>query len=288
VLEPSGKAVFVSKPGDEIGNTMRDEPMKYLYLDIVAFSRNRPTEAQADIIQALNDLVIKALSTHLIAPEKALFLPTGDGMCIALKEASNAYDIHLRIAITILQLVEHRNKVMEEGDHRRFDVRIGVNEETDILYTDINSRMNVAGQGINLAQRIMDAGDKGHILVGSKVFETVANRERYRREDFRSFPAIIKHGREITIYQFIQQGHEGLNLEIPTSEVRRQELEKNLREIADLKQEAEVMRRENQEHEKRRTQYFRGVDTVFTILFFSIVLLVVYGLGASFFGWWPR
>ena len=92
---------------------------------------------------------------------------------------------------------------------RKFEVRIGINENVDNLITDINGNRNVAGAGINMAQRVMSQADAGQLLVGKIVYETLTYRERYMQA-FRSYVARIKGGITIPVHQFIEQGHNGL------------------------------------------------------------------------------
>ena len=62
---------------------------------------------------------------------------------------------------------------------RKFDVRIGVNENVDNLIFDINDRANLTGAGINYARRIMDYADGGNILISQTVYERLSQREKY-------------------------------------------------------------------------------------------------------------
>ena len=83
------------------------------------------------------------------------------------------------------------------------------------LITDINHRRNLAGRGINVAQRIMDFADGNQILVGYSVYDRLRSREKYVG-CFREFPdAKDKHGNKVPIYQFIASSDLGLNKDIP-------------------------------------------------------------------------
>src|SRR5438876_10940737 len=101
-----------------------------------------------------------------------LFIPTGDGLCIALinTEGRYRYDIHMLVALNILESLEDYNR-SQPDEMRRFHVRIGINSNEDNLINDINARPNLAGAGISLASRIMDKADGSQILVGESVFE---------------------------------------------------------------------------------------------------------------------
>jgi hypothetical protein len=98
---------------------------------------------------------------------------------------------------------------------RQFEARIGINANVDNLVVDVNGRKNLAGAGINLAQRVMSTADGNQIMVGQPVFETLVQREKYLGA-FRPYPARIKHGIILPVYQFVEEGHEGLSLEVPS------------------------------------------------------------------------
>ena len=81
---------------------------------------------------------------------------------------------------------------------------------------DINGSRNVAGDGINMAQRIMSLADGNQILVSSSVFATLGIREKYFHLSFRELPRTkIEHGIELSTYQFIGSDCVGLNVDIP-------------------------------------------------------------------------
>ncbi|MBU1708195.1 hypothetical protein KKB28_09845, partial [bacterium] len=117
--------------------------------------------------------------------------------------------------LTFLAKIHQHNETTQDS-MRKFDIRIGINENVDNIITDINGRQNVAGAGINMAQRVMSCADARQLLVGQMVFETFANRERYMHA-FRSYHAHIKHGLVIPVHQFIEEGHDGLSHEVPNA-----------------------------------------------------------------------
>jgi hypothetical protein len=98
---------------------------------------------------------------------------------------------------------------------RQFQVRVGINANVDNLVVDVNGETNIAGAGINHAQRVMNAGDGNQILVGQSVFETLIQREKYLN-GFRSYTAQIKHKIDLPVYQFVSPGHRGLNTDAPS------------------------------------------------------------------------
>ncbi len=184
---------------------------KYIFLDIVGYSYQRTVEAQTDIIDAMNNAVRKAVASLEITKDSRVLLPTGDGVCVALLDVKDPFDIHLQLALRILELVDKYN-LSQKDKMRQFQVRVGVNENIDNLITDINGNKNVAGAGITEAQRIMDQGNGGNILVGRTVFEQLRQRENYMTK-FRKHPAIIKHNIKLDIYQFVDFSIKHLNSE---------------------------------------------------------------------------
>lgn len=128
--------------------------VQYVFVDVVGFTDHRSAEAQSDVVRALNDIVRKAIAAQIEPSEKQVLIPTGDGIAVALINASD-FDIHLKIGLEILKLASEHN-AKEERTDRRFQLRVGVNENIDNVIMDINDRVNVAGAGISMAQRIMD------------------------------------------------------------------------------------------------------------------------------------
>jgi|ERR1043166_623586 class 3 adenylate cyclase len=187
--------------------------IKYVYLDIVGYTVDRSVDAQSDIITALNKIVTYSLEAHKVEEKQRILIPTGDGICIALIDLLRPFDIHLRIAREILiQLDTHNAGLTDEM--REFEVRIGLNENVDNLITDINGKQNVAGRGINMAARIMNNGDAGHILVSDQVFTTLQAREQYLAS-FRPYAFRTKHGEDFRLYQYLEENVSWLNLKVP-------------------------------------------------------------------------
>jgi len=197
--------------------------IKYIFLDIISFTNNRSVEAQADLIGYLNSVVTKTLEKHNLATDQdnilpkshgqSILIPTGDGICIALIDVGDDYDIHLQVAIDILALIyKHNSETSDEM--RKFEVRIGLNENVDNLVTDINGNQNVAGMGINMAQRTMSQADGSQILVSRATYETLFAREQYMKS-FRKYKAKAKHDLEFDVYQYIDEDKTGLNTKTP-------------------------------------------------------------------------
>lgn len=187
--------------------------IRYVFLDVVGFTRNRSVEAQSDIIANMNTIASKSKSNCGLADNDVILLPTGDGICVAIINPVMVYDIHVQVALNILESIYNHNKETED-EMRRFNIRVGLNENVDNLLTDINEQQNVAGAGINTASRIMGFADADQIMVSVNVHETLVHREKYMNA-FKTFRASIKHGYTINVYQLILKEQKGLNIGVP-------------------------------------------------------------------------
>ncbi|MBM2838431.1 MAG: hypothetical protein HW415_1056 [Deltaproteobacteria bacterium] len=188
------------------------ERLKYIFLDIVKYTK-RSVEAQSDVIKELNKAVKDSVKKNGLQLENIIFIPTGDGICLAIR-GNLPFDIHMLIAVDILAKIQEYNAAQKDTV-RQFGVRIGINENVDNIIEDINGKTNVAGSGINFASRIMDNADEGQILVSTVVYDILQAREKYM-SSFKSYTATIKHGIKIPVYQYIKEGLAGLNTSAPS------------------------------------------------------------------------
>ena len=169
-------------------------------------------------METLNRVVKESLEHHNITPLKRILLPTGDGLCIVLLDVKDPYDVHIRIALSVLGSLEKHNSASDEKVRasRKFQVRIGISQNDDTLVTDINGRRNIAGAGINTAQRVMDKADGSQILVSQTVYDHLRDREKYM-ESFDEFTATTKHGKQVKVYHLLAYTAHGYNLETPSA-----------------------------------------------------------------------
>jgi class 3 adenylate cyclase len=201
--------------------------VKYVFLDTVGYSR-RTRDAQGHIIRALQKVVDESVARHTKPGDRIVYLPTGDGICIALVRVNTPPDVHMRIALSVLEGIERHNQPFDPpkppppddpdalDDSRWFKVRIGLNAGEDILYEGINGRDNLAGEAINTAARVMDFADGGQILVGEAAYTDIHAADQYARA-FRKYEVTFKHGRDTRVYQYVPDPHpEWLNVEPPS------------------------------------------------------------------------
>lgn len=198
---------------------------KYIFLDVVQFS-TRSAEAQSEIVHQLNVLVRQALESCEVKVDDRILIPTGDGLCIALISQQLPYDIHIQLAsVIVASLNEYDEK--ETNESRRFQVRIGINQNTDIMVKDINERDNLAGAGINMASRIMDKADGSQILISQTVHDELQPSEKYMG-NFKPFEARGTHGLTFRLYQYVAKDCPGLNCETPSEFVKKTAAEPKL------------------------------------------------------------
>jgi|HubBroStandDraft_6_1064221.scaffolds.fasta_scaffold00652_3 class 3 adenylate cyclase/tetratricopeptide (TPR) repeat protein len=159
-----------------------------LFLDIVAYSR-LPMEQQAGVLHRLQELVRqtpefpRAQKTH-----RLITLPTGDGMALVF---FNDPEAPARCAVELAQTIR-----AEPG----LELRMGIHTGPVYRVADINANRNVAGGGINLAQRVMDCGDGGHILVSQSVADVLGHLDVWKNTLHDLGEAEVKHGVRIHLY----------------------------------------------------------------------------------------
>ena len=181
-------------------NPVRPALVRYVYFDVVNFSKERSIEAQTDILIHLNQVVGQAVSGIIALGDQTIFLPTGDGVCVCLVNLIHPLDLDIRIALDVLdRLFVTRQETIDQT--RQYEVRVGLNENQDNLIMDVRGCANVVGLGINTAQRIMSVAAPSRLMLGCTVFERLSQREAYRGW-IRPVPSIVKHGQRLQCYEF--------------------------------------------------------------------------------------
>src|SRR5437764_564278 len=171
----------------EVKKEIELEIAHVLFLDIVGYSKLSVNEQHARVDE-LNGIVrLSEQFQKAEAANRILKIPTGDGMALVFyrspeEPAQSAFEISRALK-----------------DNQRLQVRMGIHSGPVSGVVDVNERTNVAGAGINLAQRVMDCGDAGHILLSRHVAEDLAEYERWRPflHDIGSFE--VKHGVRVSV-----------------------------------------------------------------------------------------
>ena len=158
-----------------------------LFVDIVAYSKLLINE-QRESLRELNQVFRNTDAFRVAeAAEKLICLPTGDGMALAFTSTPDApVRCALQASKTLL-------------GHPELKIRMGVHSGPVSGITDLNDRSNVAGAGINIAQRVMDCGDAGHILLSKRVAEGLAQYRHWQLYLHDLGECEVKHGEIISL-----------------------------------------------------------------------------------------
>jgi TolB-like protein/class 3 adenylate cyclase/Tfp pilus assembly protein PilF len=146
----------------ELESDLQLEIAHVLFIDIVGYSKlliNEQRESMHELSQVVRNTEAFRMAE---TAGKLIRLPTGDGMGLAF---ATTPDAPVRCALQVSKALQN---------YPNLKVRMGINSGPVSATTDVNDRSNVAGTGINIAQRVMDCGDAGHILLSKRVAEDLA------------------------------------------------------------------------------------------------------------------
>ena len=153
-----------------------------LFMDIVGYSKLL-TDEQSEALQELNQIV---RSTEVVRQAEAAgaltVLPTGDGMALVF---TGSVEEPAECALEISRALRAQPSL---------PVRMGIHSGPIQHVKDANGRENIAGVGINIAQRVMDCGDAGHILVSKRVADDLAQQRRWQPYLHELGDVEVKHG----------------------------------------------------------------------------------------------
>src|SRR5437762_12077232 len=153
-----------------------------LFLDIVGYSKLLINE-QSEQIQTLREIVRGTEQVRLAEAEgKLLRLPTGDGAALVFRTNVEAP------ALCALEISK------ELKNHPGLHVRMGIHSGPVNEVVDLNEQANIAGAGINIAQRVMDCGDAGHILLSKHVADDLEHYPQWRPLLHELGECEVKHG----------------------------------------------------------------------------------------------
>src|SRR5438552_134310 len=180
---------------------LRLEIAHVLFIDIVGYSKLLITE-QSDELRTLREIVRQTEQFRLAEAEgKLLRLPTGDGGALVFRSSPEA---PVLCALEISKALK---------DHPELRVRMGIHSGPVNEVTDLNEQANIAGAGINIAQRVMDCGDAGHILLSRHVADDVEHYPQWRSLLHELGQCEVKHGLRISLLNLY--GDEAGNAELP-------------------------------------------------------------------------
>jgi class 3 adenylate cyclase len=153
-----------------------------LFIDIVGYSKLL-TDEQSEALQELNQIVRNTkVVIEAEAAGQVIILPTGDGMALVF---TGSVEGPAECALEVSQALRAQPSL---------PVRMGIHSGPVHHVRDANARENISGVGINIAQRVMDCGDAGHILVSKRFADDLAQHRRWQPYLHELGDVEVKHG----------------------------------------------------------------------------------------------
>ena len=174
----------------EVKKEVRSEIAHVLFVDIVGYSKLLINEQHA-LLDTLNQIV-RATQEFQTAETagRLIKIPTGDGMALVFYSSP---EDPVECAMEISRAVK---------EHPKLRLRMGVHSGPVSSVIDVNDRANVAGAGINMAQRVMDCGDAGHILLSKRVAEDLGQYSHWQPHLHELGECEVKHGVRVSVVNF--------------------------------------------------------------------------------------
>ena len=152
----------------EIKKEIQLEIAHVLFIDIVGYSKLSIDDQHAAIEELTKIVRASEQFQRAEAANRLIRIPTGDGMVLVFytnPEAPAQCAVEISCALK---------------EHPRLQLRMGIHSGPVSGVVDVNERANLAGAGINMAKRVMDCGDAGHILLSKHVAEDLEEYEKWR------------------------------------------------------------------------------------------------------------
>src|SRR5438128_2963652 len=171
----------------EIKKEIELEIAHVLFIDIVGYSKLSINDQHA-AVEELNRIVRASEQFQRAeAANRLIRIPTGDGMVLVFYTSPEA---PAQCAVEISRALK---------EHPRLQLRMGIHSGPVRGIVDVNERANIAGAGINMAQRVMDCGDAGHILLSKHVAEDLEQYEHWRPLLHDLGTCEVKHGARVGV-----------------------------------------------------------------------------------------
>src|SRR5205809_541815 len=171
----------------EIKKEIQLEIAHVLFTDIVGYSKLSINDQHAAIEELTKIVRASEQFQRAEAANRLIRIPTGDGMVLVFytnPEAPAQCAVEISCALK---------------EHPRLQVRMGIHSGPVSGVVDVNERANLTGAGINIAKRVMDYGDAGHILLSKHVAEDLEEYEKWRPLLHDLGTCEVKHGMQVAI-----------------------------------------------------------------------------------------
>jgi TolB-like protein/class 3 adenylate cyclase/Flp pilus assembly protein TadD len=175
----------------------RDLPLEIAHLlliDVVGYSKLLVNE-QVELLQQLNQIVRSTECFRAAeASGKLIRVPTGDGMALLFFRSPEE---PVRCALEISRTLH---------DHPHIQMRMGVHSGPVNRVTDVSDKTNIVGSGMNVAQRVLDCGDAGHVLLSRHVAEDLAQYRHWQPYLHDLGECEVKHGLRLHLFNLCKDG----------------------------------------------------------------------------------
>src|SRR6266436_1972408 len=152
----------------EVKKEIQLEIAHVLFIDIVGYSKLSINEQRAAIDELTQAVRTSEQFQNAEAGARLIKIPTGDGMALVFyKSPEEPVECALEVSRAL-------------KEHPKIQLRMGVHSGPVSGVIDVNAQANLAGVGLNMAQRVMDCGDAGHILLSKHVAEDLEGYEQWR------------------------------------------------------------------------------------------------------------
>src|SRR5207248_5654773 len=171
----------------EIKKEIQLEIAHVLFIDIVGYSKLSINEQHASVEELSQIVRASEQLQRAEAADRLIKIATGDGIALVFYTTPEA---PAQCAVQISRALK---------EHPHLKLRMGIHSGPVSGVIDVNNRPNLAGAGLNLAQRVMDCGDAGHILVSKHVAEDLEEYEKWRPSLHDLGTCEVKHGVRVSV-----------------------------------------------------------------------------------------
>ena len=158
-----------------------------LFIDLVGYSKFSLNDQHAAVEQLNRVVRASEQFQQTETASRLLKIPTGDGMALIFYSTPEA---PVQCALEISRSLKR---------YPQLQVRMGIHSGPVSVVMDVNERANLAGAGMNIAQRVMDCGDAGHILLSKRVAEDLETHEKWRPLLHDLGSCEVKHGVRLAV-----------------------------------------------------------------------------------------
>src|SRR5437899_9497215 len=177
----------------EVKKEIELEIAHVLLIDVVGYSKLLVDE-EIEFLQELNQIVRSSQSFRAAETTgKLIRVPAGDGMALLFFHSPEE---PVRCALEISKALQ---------DHPHIQVRMGIHSGPVNRVKDVNDKTNFAGSGINVAQRVLDCGDAGHILLSQHVAGDLAQYRQWQAYLHALGECDVKHGLRLHMFNLCKE-----------------------------------------------------------------------------------